>query len=177
MRRLLGPFLAAALAAATLLALSTAQAFADHVHCGDVITQDTTLDSDLIDCPGDGLVIGADNVTLDLNGHTIEGSAAHDSAGVRAPRREGDPSQGASFGYEGVKVEDGVIRDFAYGISGEHASMSLRRLTVSDKTEVGVTFYGEAKEANFWTATSPTMRPTAFRFFTPPKATGSRATA
>ena len=41
--------------------------------CGDVITQDTTLDSDLIDCPGDGVVIGASGITLDLAGHTIDG--------------------------------------------------------------------------------------------------------
>jgi hypothetical protein len=90
MRRLLANLLAA-LAAATFLALSASQALANHVQCGDVITQDTTLDSDLIDCPGDGLVIGADNVTLDLNGHTIDGSAADDSAGVRSPRLV-DPS-------------------------------------------------------------------------------------
>ena len=67
MRRFLG--LPAAIATATaLLALSAGQAVASHVQCGDVITQDTTLDSDLIDCPGDGLVIVADNITLDLNG-------------------------------------------------------------------------------------------------------------
>ena len=55
MRQASGPFLAAALAAATLLAVSAGQALADHVQCGDVITQDTTLDSDL-NCAGDGLV-------------------------------------------------------------------------------------------------------------------------
>ena len=45
------------------------------VHCGDVITQDTKLGNDLVDCPADGLVIGADDVTLDLHGHTIDGVA------------------------------------------------------------------------------------------------------
>ncbi len=30
-------------------------ALANHVQCGDVITQDTRLDSDLVDCPGDGI--------------------------------------------------------------------------------------------------------------------------
>ena len=43
------------------------------MNCGDEITADTTLDSDLIDCPNNGIVIGADGVTLDLNGHTIDG--------------------------------------------------------------------------------------------------------
>ena len=41
--------------------------------CGDVITTDTVLHKDLIDCPDNGLVIGADGVTVDLNGHSISG--------------------------------------------------------------------------------------------------------
>ncbi len=40
--------------AVMLFALQGGQAFAAHVTCGDVITQDTTLDSDLVDCTGDG---------------------------------------------------------------------------------------------------------------------------
>jgi hypothetical protein len=31
------------------------------------------LHNDLTNCTTDGLVIGADNITLDLNGHTIDG--------------------------------------------------------------------------------------------------------
>jgi Right handed beta helix region len=67
----------AALAAAavlTAIALAPTQAFADHVSCGDVITADTTLDTDLV-CPfgfsDPALTIGADGVTLDLAGHRI----------------------------------------------------------------------------------------------------------
>ncbi len=52
----------------TALALIPGQAPADHVSCGDVITEDMTLDSDL-DCGvlsgAFGLTIGADGVTLD----------------------------------------------------------------------------------------------------------------
>ena len=55
------------------LAFGASQASASHVSCGDTIIADTTLDSDLVDCPGNGIVIGADDVTLDLNGHTIDG--------------------------------------------------------------------------------------------------------
>jgi hypothetical protein len=46
------------------------------VSCGDTITADTTLDTDLVDCPNNGIVIGADDITLDLNGHTIDGNDA-----------------------------------------------------------------------------------------------------
>ena len=41
--------------------------------CGDTITTDTKLHRDLVNCPNNGIVIGANNVTLDLNGHRIDG--------------------------------------------------------------------------------------------------------
>src|SRR6266702_2939998 len=44
--------------------------------CGDTITVDTKLVKDLVDCPNNGIVIGADNITLDLNGHVIDGDGA-----------------------------------------------------------------------------------------------------
>ena len=56
-----------------MIAFGTGQASASHVSCGDEITADTTLDSDLVDCPGNGIVIGADDITLDLNGHLVDG--------------------------------------------------------------------------------------------------------
>ena len=62
-------------------------ASASHVNCGDVITQDTTLDSDLLNCPGDGLVIGADGVTVDLAGHTIDGTGGGRRRAGRRQRR------------------------------------------------------------------------------------------
>jgi hypothetical protein len=43
------------------------------VSCGDTITADTTLRHNLVNCPNNGIIIGADNVTLDLNYHTIDG--------------------------------------------------------------------------------------------------------
>jgi hypothetical protein len=60
------------LAVAGVIALDIGRAQASHVSCGDTITADTTLDSDLVDCPNNGIVIGADDITLDLNGHMIE---------------------------------------------------------------------------------------------------------
>ena len=87
MRRLFG-FLAAVGSVVVLLTLNAGPAFASHVHCGDVLTQDTTLDSDL-NCPAGpidpstgqsypALSISADGVVLDLAGHAIrqEGEAS-----------------------------------------------------------------------------------------------------
>lgn len=42
------------------------------VSCGEVIKQSVSLTSNL-DCKTDGLIIGADDITIDLNGHTISG--------------------------------------------------------------------------------------------------------
>jgi hypothetical protein len=76
-----------ALGAASLVALSgastarsrasgarrSAQAPSPQPKCGDTITTDTTLHHNLHNCPNNGIIIGADNVTLDLNYHTIDG--------------------------------------------------------------------------------------------------------
>src|SRR5689334_1612954 len=68
---------AAAIAALLALTAATqAHAAPGAVACGATITQDTTLTADLTNCPGEGHVIGADGITLDLNGHTIDGTVA-----------------------------------------------------------------------------------------------------
>jgi parallel beta-helix repeat protein len=81
--------------------------------CGDTITADTTLDRDLTGCRSNGLVIGADNITLDLNGHTISG----DGKPVRrCPRRQ--PCDIGVFNdrHGGVTVRNGSLRGFAVGV-------------------------------------------------------------
>jgi parallel beta-helix repeat protein len=105
-----------------LFLLVSSQALATHVGCGDVITTDTTLDSDLIGCPGDGLVIGADGITIDLGGHTIAGAPSTSGSGID------DHLQ-----HDGVVVENGTITTFVNGVLLNRSSDSvLRRLTVSD---------------------------------------------
>jgi hypothetical protein len=80
------------------LAVAPAPASATHIACGDVITQDTTLDSDLA-CPGSGVLIGASDVTFDLNGHSVEGYVQSDTF--------------TEFGfanYSNVTIENGTVR-------------------------------------------------------------------
>jgi hypothetical protein len=124
MRKLLGPSLVAALAAAMLLALSAGPALADHVQCGDVITQDTTLTADL-NCSGDGLMIAADGVTLDLAGHSITGPGPGSGCAVTACRfYNGVLVGGTGTGQaprpsvRNVTVENGTIRGFDAGVFG-----------------------------------------------------------
>jgi len=70
------------------------------VTCGQTITANTRLANDLLGCPGDGLVIGADNITLDVAGHSI--------SGVNAPGSEGI----ADNGHGGITIENGTIENF-----------------------------------------------------------------
>ncbi len=70
-----------------------------------MITQDTTLDSDLVNCPGHGVVIGASGITLDLAGHTIDGTHVSGSRGVN--------NRG---GHDGVTVTHGTIREFGVSV-------------------------------------------------------------
>jgi len=44
--------------------------------CGTVLRANTVLSADVGPCPGDGLIIGADGITLDLNGFDIYGDGA-----------------------------------------------------------------------------------------------------
>jgi parallel beta-helix repeat protein len=57
-------------------------ASAAHVACGATITQSTTLDSDVGPCTGTGIIIGANNITLDLGGRTIFARAPQTGEGA-----------------------------------------------------------------------------------------------
>ena len=81
--------------------------------CGDTITADTKLTSDLVDCPSNGIVIGADDITFDLNGHTIAGD---DELVTRCPEDEPCDVGVANDGHDGVTVRNGSVRDFASGL-------------------------------------------------------------
>jgi parallel beta-helix repeat protein len=118
------------------LALGSGQALASHVSCGDTITTGTTLDSDLVSCPNNGILIGADDVTLDLNGHTIDGDGE-----LKEDCAEDDPCDLGVFadGHNGVTIEHGTIREFALGVLVLDARHNrLRDLSVSENLFSGV---------------------------------------
>lgn len=72
-RRLATAAMALLVGPAALAALLPGAAHAATVTCGQVLTASVTLDNDLIDCPDDALIVGAHGITIDLNGHTIDG--------------------------------------------------------------------------------------------------------
>jgi len=96
-----------------------------HAACGQTITADTTLNSDLTNCTGPGITIGADDITLDLNGHTITGKGK--GVGVNNVA-----------GHDGVTIENGSIHDFMESVAVVGASDNhLGGLSLSDNRHVG----------------------------------------
>jgi parallel beta-helix repeat protein len=96
---------------------------ATHVTCGQTLTSSTRLANSLRDCPGDGLVVGADNITIDLAGHSI--------GGVNSPGSEGI----ADDGHARVRIRNGTISNFflnGIGLRGapssEISNVMIRRI-------------------------------------------------
>lgn len=122
--RLTRVFVAASALAVSSSAPALAHGTAD-LRCGSVLTTDTTLRHDLLGCVGDGLVIGADGIKIDLNGHRITGDAVEDpnDMGIRVT------------GHHGVHVTNGTLRGFSRGIvfdgssAGVVTSMTVRQMT------------------------------------------------
>ncbi len=69
--------------------------------CGATVTGDVRLDHDLV-CAGDGLIVGADGLRIDLNGHTIAGLGS--GLGI------------VVIGRSDVTIAGGVIRNFAVAL-------------------------------------------------------------
>jgi len=111
MTRLL-PFIAA-LATCLVSSVAVGQEAPPGLECGDTITADTILDRDLTGCPNNGILIGADGITLDLNGHTISGDG---KLVRRCPRRQICDAGVGNDGHSGVTVRNGSLRRFATGV-------------------------------------------------------------
>src|SRR5947209_8903520 len=92
----------------TLVAVPAAHA--THVTCGQTITVNTVLDSDVGPCSA-GIKIGANNITFDLNHFTI--------SGLPTP---GDGPGILVSGRTGVTVKNGTVTQFDAGVSVEGGS-------------------------------------------------------
>jgi parallel beta-helix repeat protein len=135
------PAIVASVAAIVVLAVPGAMALdgdpaaASHISCGATITADTTLDSDLVDCPNNGIVIGADDITLDLNGHTISGD---DEPFAACPENEPCDTGVLNDGRNDLIVKDGKITDFGLGV----VLVETKRNRVRDVAAVENAFEG-----------------------------------
>lgn len=114
----------ALLARFVVLALVTLSAEARaQVVCGATLTASVTLTADLT-CPDTrGLVVGADKITIDLNGFTLMGDADIGDVGIDN-----------GLGFDGVVVKNGTIRNFDEGISigGDAQKNAITGVTIRD---------------------------------------------
>jgi hypothetical protein len=101
------------------------------VTCGQVITANTTLTRNVRNCPGNGLVVAAPNVTLDLGGYTVSGSGG---------------GFGITVAADGVTVRNGTVTNFSSGIDGEGGYLQpsangavISALTIRNNVTAGIT--------------------------------------
>ena len=89
--------------------------------CGVTITGNLKLRYDLA-CPGDGLIAGADGITIDLNGHTISGSDT--GAGI------------AVTGRRSLTIRGGAIRNFAAGLRvADSTDLAVKDVEFAENTD------------------------------------------
>jgi hypothetical protein len=123
-RRAAAHLLVGAVLASGVAGPPTPAAAAPVVQCGQPILTDVTLRADLT-CAGDGLVVGADGVTVDLGGHTVRGDGTGVGVAVTAHHR--------------VTVRRGVVEGFAGAVNVDGSSdVTLSRLTTLGGGGVGV---------------------------------------
>jgi len=72
--------------------------------CGDNVTADLTLTENLDCIDSTGLIIGADNLTLDCDGFTINGNGVTNQPGID------------NSGFDNVTIKNCIINDFDNGI-------------------------------------------------------------
>jgi parallel beta-helix repeat protein len=127
------------------------------VSCGQTLTHSVKLANDLTNCPDDGLVIGADNITVDLNGHTIDGVVGKTfdcEVGPGPEEPSGDGIQDDA-GYDGVTIKGGTVQQFVNGVRSfgepETVAMSdsrLHHLTLRDNRDEGMFIGGANRPPN-----------------------------
>jgi large repetitive protein len=112
-------------ACALLNAVLAAQA--EDSLCGATIVTDLKLDHDVA-CSGNGLIIGADGIRIDLNGYTLSGSRAGVGIGVTG-RRE-------------ITIWGGTVTNFAPAIRvNSSTDVDIKHINFANNTE-GIDFQG-----------------------------------
>jgi len=99
--------------------------------CGQVVTTDAFLTGGLV-CMGNGVVVGAAGITIDLKGFTIRGN--------RFPASHGVDDAG---GFDDVAVKNGVLRNFGFGVYASGAdSFVVANVLVSGNLNGGIWIVG-----------------------------------
>ena len=91
------------------------------VACGDVIVEDLRLEADLT-CVGAGIVVGADDLDINLNGHVIAGNGT--GIAIDVAHRSG------------VRVHGGTVRGFFTGVRALNSSdIDIKNMSIENHTD------------------------------------------
>ena len=103
--------------------------------CGSTTIQDITLNSDILSCPGNGIIIGDDDITLDCQGHTITGSGT--GSGILAQNRQN------------ITIKNCIVQNFFYGIELDSTNQSLLLNNTADNNNDGFRLSGSSNSNIF----------------------------
>ncbi|MFH0970966.1 MAG: carboxypeptidase regulatory-like domain-containing protein [Candidatus Micrarchaeota archaeon] len=121
-------------------------------HCGDTVIANTVLTSDLLNCPGDGLIISTPGVTLNCNGHSLTGGGT----GITVYYADGVSIYDCDISHFGVGIETfssnqvtiqyNKLSHHNYGImthDGNYLNIGNNLLTIMDGgMNIGMELYG-----------------------------------
>ena len=99
--------------------------------CGMHVTENLLLAADTPVCTGSGLIVDADGVTIDLNGHTVQGDQSADHVGIDAQD------------HAGVTIRNGVVSSFDRGIASTGRSLALLDVVARANVVYGAILTGE----------------------------------
>jgi large repetitive protein len=110
--------------------------------CGQMVAANAVLTQDLV-CPGDGIVVGASGITIDLKGFTIRGD-----------RDVGDYGIDDSAGYDNITIKNGLVRNFYLGVDAEGAAdgVSVSSLVATGNGSYGILIDGDSGKVQSSTA-------------------------
>lgn len=102
-------------------------------NCGDTVTTDYTLTSDMV-CTDHGLVVGANGITIDGNNHTITGDRDYWEYGIYN-----------SGGYDNVTIKNLTVENFDTGIYfNDSTGSTIENATANDNFNAGIYFYSSS---------------------------------
>lgn len=94
-----------------------------HLACGQLITASTTLKANLVCASGPALIVTADNVVLDLGGHTVSGNGTTSAVAPGILLRN----------VKGVTVQKGTVQHFGAGVAISGGSGNVvQNMTLQD---------------------------------------------
>jgi hypothetical protein len=100
------------------------------IFCGVTIFSSATLSADLGPCnSGEGVIVGADHVTLNLNGHTISSTAGS--------------NDGVFSSHAGVVVENGAVKGFESDVNLSGDSNRVTNLRTGAAQTFGIEVTGQ----------------------------------